>query len=381
MELDLLAPDPHETFARLRERDPVHWSERHHAWILTRYDDVVAAFRDPRLSSDRATPMARGADDPVASVLSRWMVFSDPPDHTRMRRALRSAFTPAAIAALRPMVERLVDELLADLCGEVDFVARFAIPLPAIVIAELLGVPRSDHDRFRAWSEELATLVFASGLEDRHRRGREALTALSAYLGEQLRRRRYEPADDLLTTLATGELSEPDAIANAVLLLFAGHETTTTLLANGLAVLLAHSDQLERLRNERTLIPTAVDELLRYEGPSKLMPRWATSEVDLRGKSIAAGDLVYLVQAAANRDPEVFADPDRLDLGRKPNPHLGFGYGLHYCLGGPLARLETEVALGRLLDLRLQPAGEPPRWRANLLGRSVEGLKVQLTSA
>jgi cytochrome P450 len=327
--------------------------------------------------------MARETDgvDPVVSVLSRWMVFCDQPDHTRMRRALRPAFTPQAVGALRPTVERVVDELLAELTGEVDFVQRFAIPLPAIVIAELLGVPRSDHDRFRGWSEELATLVFASEDEDRHRRGREALTALAAYLGEQLERRRSRPATDLLTTLATGELPAADAVANAVLLLFAGHETTTTLLANGLAVLLAHADELERLRNDRELIPTAVDELLRYEGPSTLMPRWAASEIELRGKTIAEGDLLYLVQAAANRDPDVFDDPDRLDLGRRPNPHLGFGYGLHYCLGGPLARLETEIALGRLLGRRLDSVGHPPRWRANLLGRAVEGLQVQLSRA
>src|ERR1700704_4778355 len=248
-ELDLLAPamveNPHPAFACLREEDPVHWSERHRAWVLTRYDDVAAFFRDLRLSSDRASPLARrnedgvGGDDPVLSVLSRWMVFRDPPDHTRMRRTLRPAFTPLAIEALRPTVERVVDELLDALPEELDFLAEFAVPLPAIVIAELLGIPREDHDRFRTWSEGLATLVFASGLPDRHRRGREALTALATYLGEQLAHRRGKPADDLLGTLAVlqaaGELTAEEATANAVLLLFAGHETTTGLLANGMA--------------------------------------------------------------------------------------------------------------------------------------------------
>jgi cytochrome P450 len=207
-ELDLLAPevvaDPHPTFAQLRERDPVHWSARHRAWVLTRYDDVSAAFRDRRLSSDRASPLARPSEpklagaDPVISVLARWMVFRDPPDHTRMRRALRPAFAPPAIDALSATVERVVDQLLDGLPEEFDFLDEFATPLPAIVIAELLGVPPEDHDRFRAWSQDLATLVFASGLPDRHRRGREALTALADYLGEQLARRRAEPADDLL---------------------------------------------------------------------------------------------------------------------------------------------------------------------------------------
>jgi cytochrome P450 len=312
------------------------------------------------------------------------MVFRDPPDHTRMRRALRPAFTPLAIEALRPTVERVVDELLDALPEALDFLAEFAVPLPAIVIAELLGIPREDHDRFRAWSESLATLVFASGLPDRHRRGREALTALATYLGEQLAHRRAQPADDLLGTLAVlraaGELTAEEATANAVLLLFAGHETTTGLLANGLAALLAHPEQLERLRTERSLMPSAVEELLRYEGPSKLMPRWAVQEVELRGRRIASGDLLYLVQSAANRDPRRFAEPDRLDVARDPNPHLGFGYGLHYCLGAPLARLETAIALSRLLDrrARIELAGDPPRWRPNLLGRAVESLEVRL---
>ena len=393
--MDLLAPevvaDPHPTFAQLRQQDPVHWSERHRAWVLTRYDDVSAAFRDRRLSSDRATPHARPNEaelagaDPVVSVLARWMVFRDPPDHTRMRRALRPAFAPSAIDALSATVERVVDQLLDGLPEEFDFLDEFATPLPAIVIAELLGVPPEDHDRFRAWSQDLAALVFASGLPDRHRRGREALTALADYLGEQLARRRAQPADDLLGTLAVmqeaGELTAEEATANAVLLLFAGHETTTGLLGNGLAVLLMHSQELERLRADPSLTPSAVEELLRYEGPSKLMPRWAQEDLELRGRRIAPGELIYLVQAAANRDPEHFAEPDRLDLARHPNSHLGFGYGLHYCLGAPLARLETTIGVSRLLDhyARIELAGDQPRWRPNLLGRTVENFEVRLT--
>jgi cytochrome P450 len=393
--LDLLAPDvvadPHPTFARLREEDPVHWSEHHRAWVITRYDDVTAALRDARLSSDRASPMARaggrgggGEDDPVVSVLSHWMVFRDPPDHTRLRRAMRAAFTPPAIDALRPTIERVVDELLDGLAGEVDFVSQFAMPMPALVIAELLGLPGEDHDQFRAWSEDLATLVFASGLPDRHRRGRHALTALAGYLGEHLARRRSRPQDDLLGALAVaqaaGDLTADEAVANAVLLLFAGHETTTTLLANGLAVLLAHPRELRRLPAQPSLMGTAVDELLRYEGPSKLIPRWTVDEIELHGRRLAPGCLVLLVQAAANRDPRRFADPDRLDVARHPNPHLGFGYGPHHCLGGPLARLETSIALSRLIARRpgLCLAGEAPRWRPNLLGRSVDTVNVRL---
>jgi cytochrome P450 len=252
------------------------------------------------------------------------------------------------------------------------------------VIAELLGVPREDHDRFRAWSRDLASLVFASGLPDRHRRGREGLSALADYLSEQLERRGTNPSDDLLGTLAAtqaaGELTSEEAIANAVLLLFAGHETTTGLLSNGLAVLLAHPAELNALRADRSRIPLAVEELLRYEGPSKLMPRWATEGYELRGRTIAPGDLVYLVQAAANRDPEQFDEPDRLNVARDPNAHLGFGYGPHYCLGAPLARLETEVALSRVLDRwsGIELAGDQLRWRGNLLARALESLDVRL---
>src|SRR3954454_3969162 len=235
--LDLLAPDlvadPHPTFARLRDQDPVHWSGHHRAWVITRYDDVAAAFRDLRLSSDRASPLARGGArdgattaDPVADVLAHWMVFRDPPDHTRLRRAMHAAFTPPAIAALRPTIERVVDELLDGMPGEVEFVEAFAVPLPALVVAELLGLPRADHDRFRAWSEDLATLVFATGLPDRHRRGRDALRALADYLAEHLARRRARQQDDLLGALAAaqsaGELTIQEAVGNAVLLLFAG---------------------------------------------------------------------------------------------------------------------------------------------------------------
>jgi cytochrome P450 len=258
------------------------------------------------------------------------------------------------------------------------------VPLPALVIAELLGLPRADHDRFRAWSEDLATLVFATGLPDRHRRGRDALQALAGYLAEHLARRRDHPQDDLLGALAAaqaaGELTEDEAVGNAVLLLFAGHSTTTTLLANGLAVLLAHPHEMQRLRAEPALMPTAVDELLRYEGPSKLIPRWAVEEVELDGRRIEPGRLVFLVQASANRDPRRFADPEQVDLARHPNPHLGFGYGPHYCLGAPLARVETAIALERLLarTAAIEPDGEPPRWRANLLGRSVEEVHVRL---
>ena len=389
--LDLLAPDvvadPHPTFARLREEDPVHWSEHHRAWVITRYDDVAAAFRDLRLSSDRASPMARSGieDDPVVGVLAHWMVFRDPPDHTRLRRAMHAAFTPPAVAALRPTIERVVDELLGELPdGEVEFLSAFAVPLPALVIAELLGLPREDHDQFRAWSEDLATLVFASGLPDRHRRGRAALRALSGYLAEHLERRRAHPQQDLLGALAAaqaaGELTADEAVGNAVLLLFAGHETTTTLLSNGLTVLLAHPGELRRLRAEPGLMESAVDELLRYEGPAQLSMRWVAEEVELHGRRLEPGHLVFLVQASANRDPRRFADPNRLDLARHPNPHLGLGYGPHYCLGGPLARLETAIALERLVAQRagIELAGDAPRWRGGLLGRGVEAVHVDL---
>lgn len=394
MDVDLASPaaqrDPHAVFRALRSEGPVVWSEAQRAWLVLGHAEAAAAFRDPRFSSDRmpvfeAMARRRPAEFGVAVDLLRgWMVFRDPPAHARLREPVRAAFTPRRIAALEPVVERVVDALLDDLAtrrgGDVgEIVAR---PLPAIVIAELLGVPSSDRGRFQAWSDDLARLVFAaSSATADGAAATRAAAAFAGYFGDLVAERRVHGGHDLISAIVAAQERAPDderlspvELAGAcAMLLFAGHETTTTLLVNAVQVLFEHPGERARLAADGRLDVTAVDELVRFEGPAKVMVRRALEPVELGGASIGRGDTVFVVIGAANRDPAVFAEPDRLDLGRDPNPHLGFGWGIHHCLGAPLARLEARVALRRLLgrfpDLR--PAADPPTgWGGGTIGRS-----------
>lgn len=386
-----LVADPYPALARLRAEDPVHWNGRSKAWMLTRYDDVVAAFRDPRLSAERLDDLRLG-EGPDAGAgdfapLVEWMVFKDPPDHTRLRKLVQPPFTRRVAETLRARVAILIDELIDGLKGtrQTDFIASFAHPLPASVIAELMGVPAQDRIYFQGWSSKISGLIFgALDDPDRYTRGREGLAELSAYFTDLLAERRAAPTDDLLSLLAQAReagdrLTSDEVVATCVLLLFAGHETTTNMLGSGLVALLDHPDQLERLKQHPELAPLAVEELLRYDGPSKLMVRWVQADFALRGREIKAGQRVFLVQAAANRDPEIFADPDGLDLGRQDNQHLGFGFGIHYCLGAPLARLELQIAfpalLRRIRGLRLGPG--PLDWSPVLLNRGLRSLAIE----
>ncbi len=382
--------DPYPTLAHLRETDPVHWNPRHRAWVLTRYDDVVAAFRDPRLSAARVG----GDGGETDRLLSGWLVFKDPPDHGRLRRLVQQAFSTRAAKELEPRVEALVEELLDALVAQVgprdvvDVRRAFAAPLPAIVIAELLGVPAADRDAFTAWSDDLSALVFgATGVADRRARAERGFRELAGYFAALIEERRAAPRDDLLSALIAAHdegsaLSTDELLSTCTLLLFAGHETTTSLLTNGLAALLGAPDELARLRGDDSLVPTAVEELLRYDGPAKIEVRVAAQPLSVRGRSIEPGQRLFLAACAANRDPEVFADPDRLVLDRSPNPHVGFGSGPHYCLGAPLARLETAVALRALLRRfpsleAAAPLGELP-WQPAIVSRALASLPVRL---
>jgi cytochrome P450 len=396
---DLLRPeavaDPFPAFAALREADPVHWSERHRAWLLTRHDDCAAAHTDRRLSSDRMTPMlhrleARQAPPQLiamVSVLAAWMTFKDGDDHRRLRRLVSRAFTPRVVALMREQIAAIADDLIDQLPvrGEVELVSSFAYPLPAIVIAEMLGVPSADRDRFKSWSADISSLVFGAVDDpDRHDRAESGMTELVEYFEGLIARSGGGGEDttllDHLVRVRSDDgdaLSRNELLAMCTLLLFGGHETTTNLLSSGILALLRHPDQRQLLLDDPALAAPAVEELMRFDGPSRLSVRVATEPLHLRGRAIESGDRVFLLLAAANRDPERFGDPDALDIARKPNQQIGFGLGPHYCLGAPLARLEGQIAIPRLLErlptLRLDEAAEL-RWRPTLLSRSLVAL-------
>ncbi len=402
---DLFLPevvaDPHPLLARLRIEDPVHWSERHRAWLLTRYDDVLAGFKEPRFSAERVK-RSSSADsddppdgiDPVAAVLANWMVFKDPPDHPRLRRLVSGAFRPRAIARMEPEIRSTVDQLVEDLAAkaeaglEVDIHSGFAGPLPAIVIAHMLGVPAEDREQFRHWSDELTDLVFgATEVADRRQRGEEALRSLADYFAGLIDTARSAPADNVLGSLIHSHdegdsLSTEELISTCTLLLFGGHETTTTLITNGLAAALDASWDLADLMARPEDAATAVEEMLRFEGPAKVEVRHAAAAVELRGRRIEPGQRVFLAVIAGNRDPEQFENPDVLDLRRSPNPHLGFGFGAHFCLGATLARTECRIALQGLMkrfpDMSLARPYESLSWRPTLISRSLTALPVHL---
>ena len=372
--------DPFPLFDRLRSIGPVVHSERHRGWLAVGHEAVVDGLRASWLSSDRVPTFERMASSrpaafrAVVDVLRGWMVFRDPPEHTTLREPVRRAFTPRRVADLRGAIEEIADELLdAAPGGSTGFSlqAAYAKPLPALVIAQLLGVPATDRDEFAQWSDELATVVFSAeggGMGDRAATAARHFTDYFTALAEERRRR---PSDDLISALVqASEVDPADLVGACTLLLFAGHETTAGLIANGTALLLEHTDQRERLRADPSLWPSAVDELLRRASPAKTMVRKAREDRAWFGADVRAGDTVYLVLLAASNDPAVFPAPDRLDVGRQPNPHLGFGWGIHHCLGAALARLETEVALRHLFDRfpHLRLAG-PVRWGGGVLGR------------
>ena len=367
---DLLTPeaiaDPYPLAAQLRERAPVHWSETHRAWLLTRYDDVVEAFNDKRMSSDRVRPLVAAMSEEqrekvgrVMEMIQDWMVVSDPPEHTRLRRLVARAFSPKRISASETRISELVDELLDQFIaeGHDEFVRHFAFPLPATVIAELIGAPAEDRDRFGAWSSDLAMIAFGAGGDersDRHVRALRGLEEMLAYFGERIDDARSHPGEDMISGLLEGDgegnvLDQEEMEAMCALMLFAGHETTTNLLSSAVLHLARTPDQLELLRSDPGLVGGAVEEILRYDGPIKVLQRWNVEEQTTRGETIRAGDRVFIVLAGANRDPERFPDPDTIDITRSPNRHVAFGRGVHSCIGAQLSRIEGRVALGKIV--------------------------------
>jgi cytochrome P450 len=387
--------DPYPALARLRAEDPVHWSAVLGGWVLTRYADVRGCLAEPRLSADRITPfLARQpptASESIQALLRHvglWVVFTDPPLHTRLRGVLGRAFTARAVDGRRARIAAIVERLLdrAAAAGGMDLIRDFAYPLPVAVIGDLLGVPTEDHERLKAWSDDLAGFIgSAMGTPDKYERAARAVAEMGEYFERVVARRREAPADDLVSALLTpGERGErlgaAELIASCVLLLFAGHETTTNLIGNGALALLGDPAAARAWREHPELGPTAVEELLRYDGPTPAMVRVAREDLTLDGRAIRRGDRLFLMINAANRDPAQFAEPDRLDLGRADNRHLAFGHGIHFCLGAPLARLEGQLALPALLARfpGLRPQGGAPEWLDSLVFRGMRSLPVAL---
>ncbi|HZB71519.1 MAG TPA: cytochrome P450 [Acidimicrobiales bacterium] len=385
--------DPYPVYARLREENPVHPSALG-GLVVTRHADCLHVLRHPAASSDernsdlfRAMQEAGEVDEELVD--ARPFLFLDPPDHTRLRRLVTKAFTPRTIERLRPRVQELVDDLLDARTGtgSIELVEDFAYLVPVQIISELLGVPPEDHERFKGWSRDLARGLdpdFILPPEVVEKR-KQAIDAFSAYFHELIAERRRAPQDDLLSALVAAEdagdrLTERELLSTCTLLLVAGHETTVNLIANGTLALLRHPDELRRLRDDPSIARTAVEELLRFDPPVQLTARVALEDMEIGGQTLAKGTSAILLLGSANRDEAAFAEPDQLDIGRTDNHHLAFGFGTHFCLGAPLARLEGEVALTTLVrrfpDLAL--ATDAPRYKENLVLRGLEELPLSL---
>lgn len=376
--------DPYPYYDMLRTEAPIYYWEDWGVYFLTRWADNNALLRDSRLG--HGTP-GEPPDEQrsLYTMQSNWMLFKDPPDHTRLRGLTQRAFTPRRIEQMRATIQDLTNSLLDRVQGqdEVDIVADLAYPLPVTVIARLLGIPEQDHDTFHAWSDALGKsldLVEAEAVYDEASR---AAAALNAYLAELADRRRVEPTDDLLSALVIAEeagdrLSADELFGTCSLLLVAGHETTINLIGNGMLALLRHPAQLALLRANPALTATAVEELLRYDSPVQLTSRTVHETLEVDGHLFPKGVEINFVLGAANRDPAAFAEPNVLDITRKPNPHLAFGGGIHYCLGAPLARLEAQIAFVTLLQRfpHLTLLDDDPPYRDNYLLRGVKRLPV-----
>jgi cytochrome P450 len=400
---DLLSDEavnhPAAYYQKLRAQDPVHWNPRWNGWVLTSYPDVAAGFRDhQRLSSDRfAGPFGQQlsavASDYQAlfGFLSKFFVWKDQPYHTRVRALVNRAFTPRSVEVLRPRVRALAAELTEELrhAEETDFLAGFAFTLPVIVIGEYLGVPAEGRQDLRRWAEDLGAVIFVSGNdEDRLRKGNQAMEQLAGFLRPVIAARRAEPRADLLSGMVAAHergdfLSEDEVLANAILMVFAGHETTMNLLANGMVAFARFPGQWDRLRADPALAATATEEILRYDGPIRAMARWAREPLRIRDREIAAGDRVLLAQYAANHDPAWFADPDTVDITRWPNRHTTFGQGIHTCLGAPLARLEAQEAFTALAAAfpRFAVTEQQLRYNPNIVSRSLSRLHLTFQEA
>ncbi len=381
--------NPYPLYHRLRSEDPVLWDPFLHTWVVTRYADVVtvlqhfSATRTP--TPEQLTALGLSALAPLAQVLVRQMLFLDGPAHARIRGLAAKAFTPYRVEALRSHIQEITDNLLdAVQDRRMDVIGDLADPLPAIVTAEMLGLPTSDWQQLTAWSTDFAqALGNFQHNPDHAPRVLRSLGEACEYFRAAVQEHRQHPGDDLICALLNAELegdslTEEEVVANSIMLMTGGQETTTNLIGNGTLSLLRHPDQFQKLRANPSLIHSAIEELLRYESPIQYTSRLAPDDVQMGGKTIPKGQAVIAMMGAANRDPERFPDPDRLDICRQDNRHLAFAWGTHFCFGAPLARLEGQIAfetmLRRMPNLGLEPG--PVTWRENLSFRGLISLPV-----
>jgi len=385
--------DPYPVYADLREHEPVHYDGATDHWLISRYEDVNRLLRDRRFGRTylhTSTHAEMGHPDPPQWHAPFWDLINagildmEPPNHTRVRRLVSKAFTPRFVEGLRPRVQRIMDGLVDEVDGAGEFdLMRVAEPLPVTVIAQMLGIPPSDQHHLRPWSADICKMYELNPSEDMQHDAVRASTEFSQYLRELSRSRRKEPGEDLISQLAIvadeGEtLTEDELVGTCVLLLNAGHEATVNTTLLGWWSLFKNPDRLKELRADRSLLPNAIEELLRFDTPLQMFERWVLEPFQIHGVEIPRGEELGLLFGSANHDPAVFERPDQLDLSREPNPHLTFGAGIHFCLGAPLGRQELQVSFATLMDRfpNLEPV-EEPRWKPNYIIRGLEGLRVR----
>ena len=389
--------DPFPIFQRLQDEDPVHWSDGLGGWVLTRYDDVKAALLDAALSADRLTPFfdhVEGQAGVGSGALDRYlntrMVFHDLPEHTRLHGLCNRFFATPALNAMRSNIKSIANQLLDQMAGmaragqSIDLIAEFAYPLPAMVIMDLLGVPRTELERVKSWSDDIALFIgSAQATKDKYARASDGTRAMAEYFHFLIEERTKAPRHDLISALVVARdegqaLSADEVVGTSILLLFAGHETTTNLIGNGVLACLRFPDQWRRLGADPGLMANAVEEFLRYDGPVGSVVRIAAADLEIRGTKIGKGERVFAALNAANRDRRRFDHPQRFDIGRTPNPHLVFGHGIHFCLGAPLARMEGRTAIGALRRRfpNMSLAAGDLEWHDSLVLRGVKSLPV-----
>jgi pimeloyl-[acyl-carrier protein] synthase len=393
LEPEVLA-NPYPLYHKLRSEDPVHWDRFLHTWVVTRYPDVLSVLHsfsaDRTPTPEQLTAMGLSGLNPIAKVMVKQMLFMDAPAHTRLRGLASAAFTPRRVEVLRGHIQEIADDLLdrVQARGTMDIIADFAAPMPAIVTAEMLGVPTEDHEDLKKWSADFAEMLgnFQHN-PDRIPRVLESTNNLTDYFQAAIDKARQHPREGLIQAFMNAEidgdrLTDEEIVANCIVTMVGGQETTTNLIGNGLLTLMRNPEQLAQLRDDPSLINSAVEELLRYESPSQHTGRIAREDVQIGGRQIGKGQAVMAIMAAANRDPERFPDPDRLILDRSDNKHLAFGWSSHFCFGAPLARMEGQIAfetlLRRLPNLELVPG--PLTWRNNSGLRGLMALPITFSA-